>query len=399
MTLPLQGYRVLDLGIITAGAATGAMLADLGAEVVKVESPTYRDPFRVWNAAAAGSDDGFRPFRFTNRNKEGISIDLKTEEGRNVFLDLVSESDIVVENFRRGVLEELGIAYDVLARVRPGIILASVSSQGDFGPKAQYVSFGSTLEAMGGQAWQTGYDDGSGPITTGRVLNYPDQVVALFATGMILAACLHADETGRGAHLDLSQRELTSFLVGEEFARPADAPSRVGNADSSYAIQQCFKTTDGWVAVSIVFHELEQVVTKMARTSSRDNHEQLSATAGSDDAVAERLVEYLAGWCASRPSRDAASLLQAQGIAAAPVLDGPAVLSDRGNAWSEAIALLPSNTPVKGFPFSYTHTPLSIYRDAPEIGADTAAVLTRVAAYTPERIATLRVAGVIETRE
>ena len=159
MSAPLKGCRVLDLGIITAGAATSALLADLGAEVIKIESPSYRDPFRGW----AGSDQpedvrGF--FRFTNRNKVGASIELKRPEGREAFMRLVAHSDIVLENFRRGVIARLEIDYPQLRAVRPGIILASISSQGETGPDTNYVSFGTTLEAMSGLSWMTGYADG-----------------------------------------------------------------------------------------------------------------------------------------------------------------------------------------------------------------------------------------------
>ncbi|MEJ1979139.1 MAG: CoA transferase [Acetobacteraceae bacterium] len=215
MSGPLQGCRVLDLGIITAGAATSALLADLGAEVIKIESPRYRDPFRGW---ATGKPDniGAGPpfFRATNRNKTGISLDLKQPDGRAAFLRLVAKSDVVLENFRRGALTGLGLDFPVLREANPAIILASISSQGETGPDASYVSFGSTLEAMGGLAWQTGYRDGR-PVISGRDLNYPDQVVAIFAAGMVVTAWLNRAREN-GVHLDLSQRELTSFPAGRD---------------------------------------------------------------------------------------------------------------------------------------------------------------------------------------
>jgi crotonobetainyl-CoA:carnitine CoA-transferase CaiB-like acyl-CoA transferase len=247
MTGPLAGCRVLDLGIITAGAATSAMLADLGAEVIKVESPGYHDPFRRWSGPGAAGDSPF--FRFTNRNKQGIGIDIKRPEGRAVFMRLVARSDVVVENFRRGVLGKLGIDYPQLRAVRPSIILASLSSHGEFGPDADRVSFGTTLEAMSGLAAETGYAGGT-PTVSGRDLNYPDQVVAIFAAGMVVTAW-HAAQGGEGVHLDLSQRELTSFLLGERFVQGASGEPR-GNADPLYALQDCFAVRDGeWIAVSV----------------------------------------------------------------------------------------------------------------------------------------------------
>ena len=170
----LTDCRVLDLGIITAGATTSAILADLGADVIKIESPTYRDPFRKWDGEQL---DGGHPdlppfFRMTNRGKRNLGLDLKSAEGREVFLDLVRSCDVVVENFSRGVLDRLGLGYEALKAANPDIILASISSQGEDGPDAAYVSFGSTLEAMSGLAALTGYADGP-PVVSGKDLNYP----------------------------------------------------------------------------------------------------------------------------------------------------------------------------------------------------------------------------------
>ncbi len=214
---PLAGCRVLDLGIITAGAATAALLADMGAEVIKVESPTYRDPFRGWAGGPVAEPGGMPPlFRATNRNKAAVSLDLKHADGRAAFLRLVAHSDVVVENFRRGVLARLCLGYATLREANADIVLASVSSQGETGPDAAYVSFGSTLEAVGGMAWLTGYADDA-PAISGRDVNYPDQVAAIFAAGMIATAWGARRNGAPGCHLDLSQRELTSFLVGEAF--------------------------------------------------------------------------------------------------------------------------------------------------------------------------------------
>src|SRR5690606_7562475 len=161
-------WRVLDLGIITAGAATSALLADAGAEVIKIESKRYPDPFRSWSPGARNADQETSPvFDFTNRNKAGLSIDLKTAGGRDLFLDLVTTADVVVENFRRGVLDELGIGWQTMRERNPRLVLASISSQGETGPDRGYTSYGSTLEATGGLAAISGYPDGP-PVITGR---------------------------------------------------------------------------------------------------------------------------------------------------------------------------------------------------------------------------------------
>ena len=380
MNRPLHGCRVLDLGIITAGAATSALLADLGAEVIKVEAPDYRDPFRGWAGGGTqdGADNAF--FRFTNRGKTGISLDLKHEAGRAAFLRLVQRSDVVLENFRRGVLARLRLDYPVLRATNPAIILAAISSQGETGPDANYVSFGTTLEAVGGLAWASGYADGP-PVVSGREVNYPDQVVAMFAAGMILTALLDRRRRGEGVHLDISQRELTSFLIGEMLLG-AEPVARRGNADPLLALQDCFCAADGtWLAISV----------DAARVAAFDAL--IGAMTNSTGAERHRRT---ARWVGARAATVGLRALAAIGVAAAPVLDGAGVLAERGRQWDMALASLPDGAPVKGFPFQLDRTPLAVTRVAPAIGADTAEVLHRIGGYTSDEIARLAAQHAVE---
>ncbi|MCS6891920.1 MAG: CoA transferase [Rhodovarius sp.] len=220
---PLCGMRVLDLGWLTAGAATSTLLLDLGAEVVKVEGPGAPDPFRNWENADPEREwwNESPWFNFTNRGKRSLCLDLKDPRGQAVMQRLLARADILVENYRRGVLAEFGLDPALLRRRFPRLIIASISSQGETGPERDMVSFGSTLEATGGLAALTGPPEGP-PIITGRDVNYPDQVVCLFATAAIIAALMERDRSGEGAHIDLSQRELTSFLLGEELIAAAE---------------------------------------------------------------------------------------------------------------------------------------------------------------------------------
>ena len=183
---PLSRVRVLDFGLLTAGANTSAMLADLGADVLKVESGAYLDPFRV--VGKMDDADGWwnrsPQFRFTNRNKRGLALNLKAAEGQRVIRDLARRCDVVVENFRRGVLDRAGLGYAALKAINPRIVFAAISSQGDTGPERMNVSFGSTLDATSGIAALTGYA-GEEPRISGMDVNYPDQIVSLFATGIV----------------------------------------------------------------------------------------------------------------------------------------------------------------------------------------------------------------------
>ena len=199
MNGPLAGVRVLDFGLLTAGANTSAMLADLGADVLKIESGAYLDPFRV--VGKMDDDDGWwnrsPQFRFTNRNKRGLALNLKDPEGQRVIRELAAHCDVVVENFRRGVLDRAGLGYEALKAINPRIVFAAISSQGDTGPERMNVSFGSTLDATSGIASLTGYE-GEEPRISGMDVNYPDQIVSLFATGIVITAVMEARRTGKG---------------------------------------------------------------------------------------------------------------------------------------------------------------------------------------------------------
>ena len=231
---PLTGCRVLDLGIITAGASTSALLADLGADVIKVESPGYIDPFRAWDKGLGAADwwDQSRFFQFTNRNKRGMAIDLKQAEGRDLFLQLVDTADVLVENFRRGVLDRLGLGWPVLSARNAGLILCSVTSQGETGPDAGAATYGSTLEGTSGLSDMT-RDAAGNPQISGVLLNYPDQIVSIYAAGIVTLAVMEKRRSGRGARLDISQRELASFLLGEHIlAATAGGPVDMDGASA-----------------------------------------------------------------------------------------------------------------------------------------------------------------------
>ncbi len=206
--LPLRGVRILDLGVLTAGAGTSSLLADLGAEVVKIESVARPDMFRFW----AGSDDS-PLFHFSNRSKLGVDLNLKEPDGRQAFLDLVAGADAVIENFRRGVLERLDLGFDTLRSANPRIVLGSVSGQGLHGPRADHTTFGSTLEALSGFSALTVGADGV-PTISGANLNFPDQTVCLFAGAVIAAAITRSRTEGTAFHLDISQRDVAVHACG-----------------------------------------------------------------------------------------------------------------------------------------------------------------------------------------
>ena len=336
---PLSGCRVLDLGIITAGASTSALLADLGADVIKVESPGYIDPFRAWDKGLGAADwwDQSRFFQFTNRNKRGMAIDLKDAGGRELFLRLVETADVLVENFRRGVLARLGLGWPVLSARHPGLILCSVTSQGETGPDAGAASYGSTLEATSGLSDMTRDAEGT-PQITGVLLNYPDQIVSIFAAGMVTLAMMEKRRTGKGARLDVSQRELASFLLGDHILAATAAPAPVPHDAMSPGEPTLTRNDSG-------------------------------------------------GW----------SLLHGADRQPVPVAGGEDILAmvRRGNA-STAFAKTPDGADVKGQPFSLPDGGAGqIARAAPRLGQHNAEILREILGLDGATIAALEAKGVL----
>jgi crotonobetainyl-CoA:carnitine CoA-transferase CaiB-like acyl-CoA transferase len=364
---PLAGVRVLDFGLLTAGANTSAMLADLGAEVIKIESGAYLDPFRV--VGKPDNEDGWwnrsPQFRFTNRNKRGLALNLKHADGQRVIRELAKHCDVVVENFRRGVLDRAGLGYKALSAVNPRLVFAAISSQGDTGPERMNVSFGSTLDATSGIAALTGYE-GEEPRISGMDVNYPDQIVSLFAAGIVITAVMEARRTGKGCFLDFSQREVASFTLGEEIlaaaADPAYRPERRGNRQDGVPHQDTYRCRDGrWIAGTL-----------------------LAADPGIED------------WCAGRDSAEAVGELLAKGIPAAMCNDGADLLRDKALA-GVTVVRDEHGASVKGLPYRLDGKGVTIERAAPDLGQHTAEVLRELLDYNDADLEALAQAGVTST--
>lgn len=385
---PLAGLTVVDLGTITAGGRTSQFLADFGATVIKVEGPRRPDPFRHWSGVtgeAGAGDLASPPFRVVGRNKESVAIDLKHPEGIAVMRRLVEEADLVVENFRRGVMENLGLGFDTLSSWNPRISLLSISSQGADGPERDYVSFGGTLEALGGMMAVTGYGPAEPTWTTSKV-NYPDQAVSLLAPGLALWSVLVARRRGRGVHIDLAQRETVVALLGELVTLASltgTAPVAAGNlAPGETGLCLPARGSDEWVAVSLTEEAQWRSLAAAAGRPELTADERFATPAARRAHHAE-LARELAGWSRQHDKMDLMRTLQRAGVPAAAVLRAWEVEREQESRGD------PLHVPVPTFdgePETQVSWPFTIdgdaqpaiYRRAPRVGEDTVKVLRRL---------------------
>ncbi|MCG8443081.1 MAG: CoA transferase, partial [Caulobacterales bacterium] len=349
--LPLSGLRVLDFGIITAGAGVSALLADLGADVLKVESRERFDPFRAWPGAVTAGESPV--FKSNNRNKRGIAIDLKAPGGVETFLELAQSSDIVLENYRRGVLDRLGLTFDALRAANPRIVLASISSQGLDGPGSTHTTFGSTLEASSGFASLTCYADGR-PVISGRNLNYPDQIVCLYGAAIVAAAAVDCQARGVARHIDVSQRDCAVYQLGDVIAAvshgAADDADTVRGLSFRPALSRIFPCADG----------------EYAALSGMD-----AGIAGTISGLASLAPDAVAAWAAERTADEAAEAFVQAGGGGVRARKGDDLVNDPGYLAGEIFSRRPNGALVKGFPFQFARSPMRIWGDSPAVGEHT----------------------------
>ncbi|MBM3138653.1 MAG: CoA transferase [Chloroflexi bacterium] len=407
----LAGLRVLDGTQVWAGPTCTKLLGDMGAEVIKVESARRLDVARgeVNPRSGAGiypdGDPQERPwnraglYNDRNRNKRNICLDLTHPRGVDAFKRLAAKSDVVTESFRSGVMERFGLGYDDLRQVRDDIIMVSLSSQGATGPERAYGSFGATLEQTAGIASMTGYRGGD-PTTSGTF--FPDPVVAVFSVGCILAAVRQRDRTGRGTYLDLSQREVTTSIVGEmvmDYTMNGRRWEPIGNRHRVFAPQGVYPCAgdDMWIAITV---RSDAEWAALARVMGRPELAEDPRLAGVLGRRAEhdRLDATIAEWTCQRDAYATMRELQAAGVAAGVATQGHQLFEDpqlvaRG-FWEEVDHPEAGRHPYLSRPFKLSKTPGGTYSYAPLLGEHTEVVLREVAGMSDEEIRELTELGV-----
>jgi crotonobetainyl-CoA:carnitine CoA-transferase CaiB-like acyl-CoA transferase len=375
-TGPLAGMRVLELAQIMAGPTCGMLLADMGADVIKVEklpggddARDYREP-RINGVSA--------PFLVQNRNKRGIALDLKRPQGREILLRLVRNADVLTENYRRGTMEKLGVGYDVLARENPRLVYCAVSGYGREGPWADKGGFDLIAQGFAGLMSITG-EPGGPPVKSGSPV--ADINAGLLATIGILAAYTHAQKTGNGQFVDTSLMEAalqqTYWHAAFHFAE-GRTPGPSGSAHVLTAPYQAFRARDGWINVGGANQaNWERIAEVLGHPEWRDDPRFATNTARMQNL--EALSVLISDILSTRTRDEWMAAFDAAGVPVGPVHSiGEALTHPQTLARGMIVELQHAQagpTKALGCPIHFSATPAQITRAAPLLGEHTRSVL------------------------
>ncbi len=318
--LPLEGKRVLDLSTVVAAPYTTALLGDAGAEVIKIENPKIPDGLRTWGTI---KETGIEPYySVLGRNKLPVTINLKSEEGKKIFLGLIRESDVLIENMRLGVMDRLGLPHDLLLKENPGLIIGKVSGYGMTGPHAKQPGFGTLAEAFSGFSYINGYPD-SGPTS-------PPMALADLTTGVHLALavsfCLPRAKRGvsGGQVIDISLYEpLFGYLGGEflNYSLTGQIPEAIGNELRAAAPRNNYRTKDNkWIAMSCSAQKPWETLAKvMGREELITDERFLTNNDRIQEDNRKELNEIIQEWYLTLTEEEALEIFRREGITAGPI--------------------------------------------------------------------------------
>jgi formyl-CoA transferase/CoA:oxalate CoA-transferase len=391
-----DGVRVLDLSRMLAGPYGSMLLADLGAEVIKIEDPGGGDPMRTMGPPFLEEESAY--FLSINRNKKSVALDLERPEGREVFLDLCRVADVVWENFRPGVMARLGCAPETLRAANPRLIVCSISAFGQEGPYRNWPAFDLALQAMGGGMSITG-EEGRPPARMGLPMG--DLAGGMFGALAVAGALFRRTQTGEGTHFDLSLLDCQVSLltyIAQYFWADGRIPGRVGSGHASVVPYQAFGTRDGFLVVA-VFND--KFWSGFCRAIERP---ELIADPRFDSNVARvanrgALVPLLEAILPGRTTAEWLGRLQKEGVPAAPIQRVDEVLRDPQVLQREMVVDLehPKLGTLKtlGTPIRAAGGPAFHPAPPPALGEHTEAVLGGLLGYPAGRIVALRRAGAI----
>jgi crotonobetainyl-CoA:carnitine CoA-transferase CaiB-like acyl-CoA transferase len=397
---PLEGCRVIELGHIMSGPVCGLMLADMGADVIKVEKPAGDDTRRMLPPDIHGESAAYM---MMNRNKRGIVLNLRDEDGRAALRRLVDGADVLIENYRLGTMEKMGLGYDTLRESNPGLIYAEISGFGRSGPYAQRAGFDLIAQGMSGLMSITGEDEGRPPVKVGAPLT--DITAGLLAAMGVSAAYAHRLQTGQGQKVDTSLFEAgiihTYWQSAIAFATGV-SPGPMGSAHPLNAPYQAFETRDGWINVGAANQtnwlrllEITGALELGEDPRFSDNRQRMEHR--------HALEECLNAVFKTRTTADWLARMEQGGLPAGPVLTIRQMQQDPQAMARDMVVDLehPVAGPVQtlGLPVKFSSTPGGVRDPAPLLGQHTRAVLAEVGYDATQIDALLASGAAIQTED
>lgn len=398
----LDGIRVLDLSRVLAGPWATQCLADLGADVIKIEKPGSGDDTRSWGPPFFESDNGDRMagyFMSANRNKRSVAVDMATPEGQEIVRRLAAECDILVENFKAGGLEKYGLDYASLAKVNPGLIYCSITGFGHTGPYKDRPGYDFLVQGLGGMMSVTGERDdrpGGGPQKTGVAT--ADVFTGLYSAIGILAALHHRDRTGEGQHLDMALLDTQVAIMGNQamvYLVSGEEPGRMGNAHTSIVPYEAFASKDGHIILAVGNDSQFERFCKVVGREELSEDERFRTNPRRVE-NREQLLPHIAAIMAERTTDDWVTLLEANRVPGAPINGFERVFDDpqvKARGIEKQMQRDGSGTePTIASPIHLSKTPVEYKIAPPKLGEHTEAVLEEILKLSPEEQARLKAA-------
>jgi CoA:oxalate CoA-transferase len=317
MKQPLDGVRVLDLSRMLTGGYAAMLLGDLGAEVIKIEAPGEGDPLRKMPPHFVKGESAY--FLSISRNKKSVTLDLRTNEGREIFYEMVKKADVVFDNFRPGILQKLKVNYEVLKELNPGIVCCSISSYGQTGPFKDGPGFDLVIQALSGMMSYTG-EPGRVPVRMGAPMG--DLAGSMFAVYSIAAALLAKEKTGEGRYIDLSLLDclISMHTYAAEYYWLGDQlPQLVGSGHMSVVPYRAYRTKDGFITIAVFVEKFWQLLCNVIGRPELGSDERYDSTAKRLERRAE-VDALLEEKFPQKTNDEWMELLNKEGVPAAPVL-------------------------------------------------------------------------------
>lgn len=382
----LAGVRILDLTRVLAGPFCTMILGDLGAEVIKVEGTSNKDDTRAWGPPNVGGESAY--YLCANRNKQAISLNLKTEGGKEVFKKLVAASDVVVQNFKTGTLDKMGLGYEVMREINPQVILASITGFGSTGPYKDQAGYDYIIQAMSGLMSITG-DPDSGPQKVGVAI--ADVLTGLYTVIGILAALNERRDSGQGQEIDISlfDSQISALVnVASNYLISGNLPKQLGNQHPNIVPYQTFPTLDQEMVVAVGNDKQFERFVRILELPELGNDERFK-TNSKRVVHREELIPIIRERMKTKSARHWQELMLEAGIPNGPINDMEVLFQDpQVQARNMAIEMQhPTAGKIKlvGSPLKLSRTPIEMRRHPPLYSEHTEFILKKVG-YTAEQI-------------